>query len=131
MQFGEDCMMGMTSYEQFRAKLSDYWGELNDQAKSYRNSFLVLDRLRQLYAELDVQERGFAERVLCEWVTSEDETLKFDALMLVGELSLNECLPNLQSLERRLTNDPRPGSHYELQKVQRLIDALTSQGHEG
>jgi hypothetical protein len=65
-----------------------------------------------------------ADRVLAEWVLSENEKARFDALVLVGELRLIAALPALKELSRRCQTSGSPGAPHYLQWANRIIAKL-------
>ncbi|MGD0182849.1 MAG: hypothetical protein ABSC15_23810 [Terriglobales bacterium] len=66
-----------------------------------------------------------ADQVLDEWVLSEDENVRFDALALIHDLKIATAMPSLRALATRLTSSTVPSAPYELKKVNRLIEEFT------
>jgi len=66
---------------------------------------------------LDRDERVEADRVLSEWLRSDDETLRFDAGALIRQFKIKSALPELRTLAARLAFGPGRGDPYELEKV--------------
>jgi hypothetical protein len=65
-------------------------------------------------------------RSLAEWVASDDEALRYDALFVIDEHAIRELVPALRALQERLERDPLPGpgEPYEWAKVNRLLGKL-------
>jgi hypothetical protein len=86
----------------------------------------VLELCRQ-YEMLSPGERAEIDGLLAESLGSSDEDVRFDALALIGEYRIASAVPQLRSLASRLLAETRPGAPFELAKVQRLLDRLSSQ----
>jgi len=95
-------------------------------AAARRNSQLVLIDLRNLYQRFDAAERSLADRVISEWVASDDENLRFDALALVDDFGLTAATEALTTLAVRLRASKLPGAPFELQKVERILRSFPS-----
>jgi len=107
--------------EKFREEMELYWRAIDEEAKELKESYLALDRLRARYQMFDSVDRSMADQVLAEWVLSDDEGMRFDALALVDEFKIVSATPALRKLRRRLTSSSAPGAPYELQKVDRIL----------
>ena len=110
--------------EEFRQRMESYRRAVEQEAKSLKDSQLVLDRLHTSYRQLDSTERALADQVLAEWALSADEGLRFDALTLIDDFKIAKTAPVLHELESRLTRSRSPGAPYELKKVQRILKSL-------
>jgi hypothetical protein len=109
----------------------DQWRSLrNDLERSFaqgKNSLQAVFELSMAYGRLDEAEQNEVNGVLIEWVLSEDECLRYDALYLVKEHQVHQAVPALRALQDRLENDPsRPGAPYEWAKINGLLGRLTS-----
>jgi hypothetical protein len=89
-----------------------------------KDSQAVLERLRAVYRSLDPGERPHAQSVLVEWTLADDETLRFDALMLIDEFAIVAAAPALTTLTTRLATSQAVGANYELNKVNRILAGL-------
>ena len=116
---------------EFRKEMEAYRSSANHEAKSLKDSYLALDRLHGLYQEFDAQERAMADQVLSEWVQSEDETVRFDALALIDDFRITKAMPALRAFAGRLASSRLPGALYELQKVDRILRDLDGHPHSG
>ena len=112
--------------DEFRFEMVSYWHSVDDEAKSLKNPHIVLEKLRILYVKFDGAERLMADKVLSEWVLSEDEEMRFDALGLIDDLKIETAAPALHELTTRLTTSDAPNAPYELKKVLRIISILTA-----
>lgn len=107
--------------DEFRKEMEAYRSAVEDEARSLKDSSLVLGRLYSLYRKFDADERAMADCVLAEWALSPDENLRFDALALIDEFRIAKATPALKTLAGRLASSETPGAPYELQKVNRIL----------
>jgi hypothetical protein len=109
----------------------DQWRGLRDDLdRSFaqdKDPLRAVFGLSMAYGRLDEAEQNEVNDVLIDWVLSENETLRYDALYLVDEHQIHQAVPALRALQDRLENDPsRPGAPYEWAKVNGLLGRLTS-----
>jgi hypothetical protein len=109
----------------------DRWRSLRDELdRSFaqgKNSLRAVFDLSVVYGCLNAADQNEVNDVLIEWVLSEDETLRYDALFLVNEHQVHQAVPALRTLRDRLEDDPSgPGAPYEWAKVNGLFGRLTS-----
>jgi len=100
----------------------------DNEAAASKDSYLVLERLSNLYQVSDAHERAMADRVLCEWALAEDDTVRFDALALIDKFRISSAKPALQNLARRLAARHDPASYYETLKIARIMEAIDPKG---
>lgn len=112
--------------DEFRREMESYRRDVDAEARSFKDPWIALERLRSLYARFDIPERQMADRVLAEWVLSQDENLRFDALALIRDLRVVTALPALRILAVRLSSSPAPSAPFELKKVNRLVQELAT-----
>jgi cysteinyl-tRNA synthetase len=110
--------------DEFRKEMEAHRSSVDQEAKSLKDSYLALDKLHGLYRKFDAQERAMADQVLSEWVQSEDENVRFDALALIDDFRIEKAMPALEALVGRLASSRAPGAPYELQKVDRIVRDL-------
>jgi len=115
----------MMNLEEFRRRMEAYRSAVEKDSKELRDSYYALERLHILYRSFNADERVLADRVLTEWVLSDDETLRFDALALVDDFKVLQSIPALTELAGRLRSSGTPGAPFELQKVDRIIKELS------
>lgn len=101
--------------------MESYRASANEEATSLKDSYLALERLHRLYRIFDTKEREMADQVLTEWVLSEDENVRFDALALIRDFKIRKATQALQELADRLAHSSTKGALYELKKVNRIL----------
>jgi cysteinyl-tRNA synthetase len=106
---------------EFRRKMESYRRLVDKESETLKDAFVALEKLHALYEKLEKEERSFADQVVSEWVLSEDEGRRFDALTLVEDFKIRSAIDALHLLARRLKISPAPGAPYELQKVNRIL----------
>jgi hypothetical protein len=84
-----------------------------------------------LYRKFDAEERRMADQVLTEWVLSEDENVRFDALALIDDFKIARAVPALKALAGRLASSRAPGAPHELQKLDRIRRGFGGHTHGG
>lgn len=107
--------------DEFRKKMWTYRETADRDANALKESNLVWQWLHDLYQKFDIEERKLADQVLREWVLSEDENLRYDALVLIGDFKIVSALPALRELAVRLTRSKEPSAPHELRKVKETI----------
>ena len=112
--------------DEFRNKMWAYRQSADKDANTLKESNLAWQWLRDLYRKFDSEERKLAEQVLREWALSEDENVRYDALVLIGDFRIMSTMPALRELATRLTRSKAPGAPSELQKVNHILGDLTS-----
>lgn len=83
-------------------------------------------KLSARYAALSPEDREVVDGVLAEWVLSEDEGLRSDALFVISENAVGSAVPALRVLAQRLEETDEPGAPYEWAWVNRTIGILTT-----
>ena len=111
---------------EFRTEMALYRQAVEIEAESFKDSYIALDRLRSLYKKFDADERLMADQVLGEWVLSEQEKIRFEALVLIDDFKIVTTTPALRKLTDRLELSTQPGAPYELKKVNRIIESINS-----
>ena len=114
--------------DEFRLEMTSYRRSADDDAKSLKDPYVTLEKLRALYGKFDDVERRMADQVLSEWALSEDEGLRFDALALIDDLKIDTAVPVLHKLATRLSSSKAPSAPYDLKKVHRIIAGLGGEG---
>lgn len=111
-------------FDEFRLEMMSYRLAADDEAKALKNPYVTLERLRGIYEKFNDAERQMADTVFTEWALSEDESIRFDALALIGELEIKGAMPTLLRLTQYLALSNTPSAPYELKKVHRIIAGL-------
>jgi hypothetical protein len=107
-----------------RARLETCRDVADLEGEREKDSQVVADELRALYLSFDESERLDADDIIAQWVLSNDEKKRFDALILIADMKIYSAKPTLELLARRLASDLRPGAPYDLAKLQRISAAL-------
>ncbi len=94
------------------------------EAEKSRDSYLTLDRLHGLYAELESAEKLLADQILAEWVLSDDVVVRFDAKVLIDDLKIRTAVHALRELAQRLERGQTPMERDELELVRGTIVRL-------
>jgi hypothetical protein len=113
------------TFEEFRAEMNEYRKSAEERAKEFKDPQIVSEKLNSLYRGFDAQERMMADKVVIEWVLSDEEAIRFDALALVKDFRIRAAIPALQELASRLANQRTPGAPFERAKSDRIIAELT------
>jgi len=115
--------------DEFRREMWAYRQAADKDANALKESNLAWEWLRDLYRKFDAEERKLADQVLEEWVLSDDENVRYDALVLIGDFRIMRAIPVLRELAARLRHSNAPGAPYELQKVNRILNDLSDDTH--
>jgi hypothetical protein len=107
-----------------RTGMETYRHAAENEARSLKDSYLVLDRLRSLYEGFNSQERVLANEVLQEWTLCDDERVRFDALALIDDFKIASAAPALKTLADRLVSSSAVSAPFELHKVDRILKDL-------
>lgn len=110
--------------DEFRQELASYRLSADDEARSFKDSYIALDRLYSLYRKFDDVERRMADQVFSEWALSENEGLRFDALALIGHFRIKASVASLGELAARLSSSTKPGAPFELEKILRILTEI-------
>jgi hypothetical protein len=113
--------------DEFRKEMWAYRQAADRDANAFKESNLAWDWLRNLYRKFDAEERKFADQVLTEWVLLDDENVRYDALVLIGDFRIASALTALQELAARLRHSEAPSAPYELRKVDGILRDLGGQ----
>jgi hypothetical protein len=111
---------------QFRDLLRDYRDDADRRAIAAKESNLAWELLCKLYRGFSPPERNLADQVLYEWLRSNDENLRYDALVLIDEFGIRSALQPLLQLSQRLQQSAAPSAPSESAKVTKIIGKLTA-----
>ena len=112
--------------EEFRNEMNSYRRAVEDEAIKLKDSYLALERLHRLYQKFDATEREMADQVLTEWVLSDDEGTRFEAMSLIDDFKIERTIPALKELAGRLASSKAPGAPYEIMKIEGLLSEFSS-----
>jgi hypothetical protein len=110
--------------DEFRVEMESYRQTAERDGRSFKDSQIALERLHHLYEKFNVEERALANEVLQEWVLSDEEGVRFDALALIDDFKISSAVPALKALADRLVSSGAVGAPFELHKVDRILRDL-------
>ena len=113
--------------EEFRAEMDAYWWSAKEEADSFKDPYVVLERLRALYAKFDSGERTMADLVITEWALEGDEDRRSYALTLIEDLKIGHAVPSLRMLVGRLAHSTELGASFWAQRATKIADDLAKQ----
>jgi hypothetical protein len=111
--------------ERIRADWEELRRDLSDEAIQKKVSQEALFRLSEAYRALSEDEQSVVNALLGEWVLSDDEGKRFDALFLIRQHGIQSAIPAIKTLVTKLEVSPSPGAPYELTKAKAVIAQLT------
>lgn len=94
------------------------------EAKYNKDPYTVIETLCSLYRGLDDSVRADADRVIIEWVLSQDEGVRFDAIFLIEQFSIIDAVSVLKKLASDLEKSKSPSAPYEVKKIARVLGEL-------
>ncbi len=100
--------------------------EVSARAMANKQSQDAVLAMAGRYRSLSDSDRAIVDALLAEQLTSEDETVRFDAIALIADFKISSALPALRRLADWLESQPFPGAPYEWAKANRLIGQLAS-----
>jgi uncharacterized protein HemX len=104
------------------------WEQLRErvdrEAREQKMSQAAILELSRQYRLVRVGERKEVDELVAEWVLSDDENKRFDALALISEHRIKSATPALHRLAERLKTAADPSAPYELAKVNRILGKL-------
>jgi hypothetical protein len=114
----------------FREAFEAFRDRVDAEASAAKSSHDAICELGALYERLDARERLLADGVLADWIVSDDEAKRWDALALVRAYKITSAMAALRELEGKLERSSDPSAPYEWAKVNRLIGLLVGQGQQ-
>jgi len=102
--------------------------DLDDRYVRSKDSQRSIIELAAIYGRIPGLHRERVNEELLDWLESDDERLRYDALYIVGAYSIVEAIPRLRALQERLEVDSQPGAPYEWSKVNRILGNLKADG---
>ncbi len=111
-------------FEEFRTEMKLYRRAAEADAGHQKDPHIVGDRLRSLYRKFDVSKRCLADRVIAEWVLSEDGAVRFEAQTLIEDFKILSSVSAPHEFEKRLVQSALPGDPYERKKIRRILVTL-------
>lgn len=114
--------------EEIRLEMNRCWQQVDQEALEFKDPQIALDRLHALYRRLHDDERAVADEVLAEWVLSDHEPKRFDAIALISDFRIAEGSAPLRELISRLERSSDPGAPFERRKAERILAELSQNG---
>jgi hypothetical protein len=111
--------------EEMRKELGTYRDSVTTEAQNLKEPEMAHEKLHQALESLDDIELKLAFEVITEWVLSDRDGVRFDALALVDDLHITQAVTSLRQLAQRLEHSKDPGAPYEIQKIQRILGRLS------
>ena len=112
--------------ERVRCQLKTLRSSSESEGRVLKDAQLTLDRLRTAYEAMSDEDRPSAEAVIVEWLASDDENRRFDAIALTDEFRIASAAAGLRRLRTRLLTSNAPGAPFEIEKIDRVLGGLTS-----
>jgi hypothetical protein len=107
--------------EDVRLNMEKYRELADEESRFLKDPHLTLDRMSSRYRAFNSEDRSLADIVIAEWVLSNDQRIRFDALVLIDEFKISTAAAALRTLASRLSLSDAPGAPYELKKVFRIL----------
>jgi endonuclease/exonuclease/phosphatase (EEP) superfamily protein YafD len=112
------------------ADVREAWLRARDEAnawamanKQIQESILAM---AHMYRSLSADDRTIVDQLLSDELKSLDESVRFDALSLIGDFNISSALPALRELSDWLESQHSPGAPYERAWVNRVIAVITN-----
>lgn len=115
--------------DEFRESMWAYRQSAEKDAAALKEPNIVWEWLSDLYRKFDSEERKLADQVLMEWLQSDDEGVRYDALVLIEDCRITQVIPALRELGARLTHSKAPSAPYELEKVKQILNDFGDDRH--
>ena len=119
------------TYVEFAREMNSF--RLNEikEATLAKEMNLVWINLHKMYSRFDGNERTMADRVIGEWLQSEDPTVRGDAQYLISKCHIKAADKGLLELACRLVEIVNPTIivRHELEHVQRILARIRD--HQG
>jgi|SRR3954463_14919742 hypothetical protein len=112
------------TFEEFRHEMDASWKSAKEEADSFKDPYVVLERLHALYRRFDADERRMADQVIAEWALESGEDRRSYALTLVEELKIALAVPSLRALTKRLANSTELGAPFWAERATKIADSL-------
>lgn len=104
--------------------INQIWRQLDHDAMENKNSPEATIRLRKSYDKWDAGSQSIARRVFGQWLESDNSRKRFDALVMIDDLSIVEVIKDLKSFQTKLESQSGPEARFELETVNEIIERL-------
>ena len=112
--------------DRVRQQLESLRSSAGHEGHLQRDAELPLERLRAAYAATPADDRPSADAVIVDWLASDDENRRFDAIELTDEFRIASAAAGLRRLRTRLLSSNAPGAPFEVEKIDRVLRGLTA-----
>jgi hypothetical protein len=110
------------------AEVREWWIEMRDRTvnrfRAEKQPQATLQYLSAEYAKLSPAQRNVVNDILSDWMTSDDESKRFEARVLAKEHRIIALLSALRRLESQLQHSDSHSAPFELRRVRSVIQAL-------
>lgn len=90
-----------------------------------RDPYAPIAQLSALYRRLGTDDQAVVDGLITADLNSDDSGMRYDAMWLIREFKIRSAIPVLQTLATRLASSSEVGAPFEIEKIERLIGALT------
>ena len=119
------------SVDEFSRRFGAYRLSVEREAAELKDSYYALEKLIWFYEQRSPPERALADVTLSRWILSDDENLRFDALVLIDHFRIGSAAPALRQLIEILATSVAPSAPFETEKVRRVLTELTGSSPSG
>jgi len=112
------------SARETKKQWEQFWVRIDAETKAGKLSEAAPIELSEYYLSLPLGKRQTIDAVLADWILSDNESKRFDALYLIYEHQIRSALPALEKLREKLGKSREPGARFEKAKVERIVAAL-------
>lgn len=92
-----------------------------------RDSAAIPIEMLSEYDALSRYEQHQINALLADWLSSSDETLRFDAEFIISQRVITDAIPAIRAAYERLKDSSGPSAFYESLKLERILSELTCQ----
>ncbi|HEX4320927.1 MAG TPA: hypothetical protein VHZ52_08495 [Acidobacteriaceae bacterium] len=112
------------TFEEFRIEFRTYRDAVDKRAIEMKQSNLAWQWLLDRYDEFYEDQRLMADKVLIEWVLSEEYGLRCDALVLIKSRRIVGATSALGELSSRISQGKTTGPAFEAESVKLALNFL-------
>ena len=112
------------NFDEFRGHIESFRRTVEEEGTLRKDSYYCLDKLYKFYKQLDDEERKMADKVLSEWVLSDHENIRFEAMAMIREFKVVTTSEALRKQAVELRFSRSPGAPYEIIKIQSIFQSF-------
>ena len=98
--------------------------ELRAKLLTLHELHLAPEKLIDEYRSFDAPQRLLANHIISEWLLSNDESMRSDAILLIERFRIKSALANLEKVRDRFPLGMSPSDLHEREKVEQVIKGL-------